>query len=791
MQSNCNPTSIPQDQVDYLSQLLERGCPGRPKGSTSEKKRKYELHVKDIKQKIVLRYVHATKVLKDNILSKKRLYERIHEEEKLLHNLPHDFDFSYKTVLSRISHNLFAGDGYQCPLIDIEQKIIDLIICMSKIKRSLTVSEGLNLVNDLIKDTDIQKRLIKWKMDHKIYRKNFDELGKVGKNWWNNFLSRNKHLLRSKSGKKYGYDRTNFSTYLNFADTYDHIKDILVSDSKIASKFDQPIWMDKCGNVVDKEEDSFGCKVPIHLHRPDMGIVMDEVGCDISQEHDKSKGGQLYMCGKSEEPYQSIATKAKHFTCLGLTLLNGDALMCVIIIQGKKRDVLIESGVDWEKLKDLKELDSIVDGNEYEFFFNHFGQDKLFPGGPVCKFKGVDVPAYIDFSESGGITGTILTNIFRHLDELKIYHQDRSNGFIPFVPLDGHQTRFDLEFLNYINDDDHLWNVTLGVPYGTALWQVGDSSEQNGIFKMLLAEKKAQLFGNRINTMQQKLNIMSSDIVPLVNACWPLAFANVTTNKKAISERGWMPYNRVLLLNELLQATITEEMIVYEKKSNLFGPLLIKKYHKMHYAAIDGNVNMIKSTVQSFGDKSLNFQDGKTAQYVSTTILTESDCQVARQRSQKLKEEGSTLKHRISNLKNKITSTKMTIKLRQYGLKQNIRDHVRSISEAKIEKDTAKQQCKELAYLKNCYKADKVIEKHANEPNACKWKSKSDIITLLRPLKEAGEPAFPKSREAIEALCVLWQNRKRKTTSSDENVLKLFHKWIEDETSSSNKNRGK
>ena len=76
-----------------------------------------------------------------------------------------------------------------------------------------------------------------------------------------------------------------------------------------------------------------------------------------------------------------------------------------------------------------------------------------------------------------------MTDIFSRLDDLKIYDNDRKNGLIPFVLLDGHQSRFDLSFLEYINDDDHLWNVTLGVPYGTALWQVGDSSQQNGKFK--------------------------------------------------------------------------------------------------------------------------------------------------------------------------------------------------------------------------------------------------------------------------------------------------------------------
>ena len=105
-------------------------------------------------------------------------------------------------------------------------------------------------------------------------------------------------------------------------------------------------------------------------------------------------------------------------------------------------------------------------------------------------YKGIEVPAFVTFSEGGGINGSILSEIFIRMDQLHLYDDDRKEGLIPFVLLDGHQSRFDLSFLEYINADEHKWNVCLGVPYGTAVWQVADSSEQNGLFKMLLGEKK-------------------------------------------------------------------------------------------------------------------------------------------------------------------------------------------------------------------------------------------------------------------------------------------------------------
>ena len=208
--------------------------------------------------------------------------------------------------------------------------------------------------------------------------------------------------------------------------------------------------------------------------------------------------------------------------------------------------------------------------DDISFFTDNLGKDKLFPGGPSCFYKGKEVPSFVTFTEGGGMDGFVLTDIFRRLDALKLYNADRKNGLIPFVLLDGHSSRFELEFLQYINDDSHRWNVCIGVPYGTALWQVADSSQQNGMFKMSLTEKKKDLFDNRMNTFQQKLHLLRTDIIPLVNYAFKGAFCNVGSNLKAISERGWSPYNRMLLLDPLIRANMTEDMMDWERRSRFF-----------------------------------------------------------------------------------------------------------------------------------------------------------------------------------------------------------------------------
>ena len=86
----------------------------------------------------------------------------------------------------------------------------------------------MDLINDIIDGTDLQKRLINWKIKHRIYSKNDGDIGKVGLNYWRNFMIRNGHKIRSKNGKKYAVDRSNFTSYLNFKDMYDQIEEVLI-----------------------------------------------------------------------------------------------------------------------------------------------------------------------------------------------------------------------------------------------------------------------------------------------------------------------------------------------------------------------------------------------------------------------------------------------------------------------------------------------------------------------------------------------------------------------------------
>ena len=76
----------------------------------------------------------------------------------------------------------------------------------------------------------------------------------------------------------------------------------------------------------------------------------------------------------------------------------------------------------------------------------NIGSGKYHPGGPSCTYKVKTVPCLLIFSEGGGISGHIITNVFRHLDELKFYDNDRENGIIMSLLVDGHGSCIDLGF---------------------------------------------------------------------------------------------------------------------------------------------------------------------------------------------------------------------------------------------------------------------------------------------------------------------------------------------------------
>jgi len=152
------------------------------------------------------------------------------------------------------------------------------------------------------------------------------------------------------------------------------------------------------------------------------------------------------------------------------------------------------------------------------------------------------------------------------MDDLEFF--DRSLGLNPFLILDGHGSRFELCFLEYINNPETKWHVNIGLPYGTSYWQVGDSSQQNGQFKMALTVLKQALVTMK-NDLQYPFCIEKHEVIKLVKDAWHQSFSKVLTNKTAIAQRGWGPLNRNALLHPEISCTNTASPPVITAQSSL------------------------------------------------------------------------------------------------------------------------------------------------------------------------------------------------------------------------------
>ena len=138
-------------------------------------------------------------------------------------------------------------------------------------------------------------------------------------------------------------------------------------------------------------------------------------------------------------------------------------------------------------------------------------------------------------------------NASKTLDILNVVPRDQDKK--PFLLLDGHGSRLEMPFLQYINTPTDHWVVCIGVPYGTALWQVGDSKEQNGSFNIAINKSKQDLLSYKEEKCMEG-TLIPTYLMPLINKAWNSIFARIDKNKKAIAEREWNPLNFNLLLNE-------------------------------------------------------------------------------------------------------------------------------------------------------------------------------------------------------------------------------------------------
>ena len=151
----------------------------------------------------------------------------------------------------------------------------------------------------------------------------------------------------------------------------------------------------------------------------------------------------------------------------------------------------------------------------------------------VCKFRGKLIPGSMCISPKGPISSKILTEALKYLDHLNVFER-RQYGPTPFGLLDGHESRLQLPFLEYINyqtpDEQSKLMFTLGTTNATYVWQVGDSCHKNGCWKMAMTvEKDALLYFKHIHSFEITY-FDRCDILPLINWAWKKSFSRRDKN---------------------------------------------------------------------------------------------------------------------------------------------------------------------------------------------------------------------------------------------------------------------
>jgi len=501
-------STVSCDSINISSSRSNVG--GRKKGSTKQQKAADDKKKDEVIAQCAFLYHQEREKAKKNRTNVpdgtlKRLV--LEEEEKAGLSIN---SVSLDTIRSRVKRgNLIAYNPAETPPIaEIEPMLCDICIRLGKMGQPLTKATVIELANSLISKTEFQEKLEAAKK-----LRHLDDEGKLGAAWYRGFLSRHQSLLTTRGTVIKDVKRRTWVTRENFENMYENIYETMV-EAGVAEELTKPIQYDE------------GLPTKYRLIHPEYVLFVDETGCNTNQLNDGRVGGELFILPKldSECGAPTGATTDLHYTVLPFVSGTGEAVLCAIIFKSELD--ISEIPINWKTGIDIT-CEDVED------------RAKVMCGGPTCFYQGKTIPCFYGTSPKASITTELLTEMLKYLDRLQVYDRTKCE---PFLLLDGHGSRMMLPFLDYINHPEHKWHVCFGVPYATHLWQVGDASSLNGVFKAELTRAKRNYIKHRSIPKFEP-----TDIVPLTNIAFSKSFAKAENVKKAVEKRGWNPLNYNLL----------------------------------------------------------------------------------------------------------------------------------------------------------------------------------------------------------------------------------------------------
>jgi len=379
-----NMTQLPDEASTALTTLDQgsRNFGGRPKGTTNEAIRHF-----NFKKKLALNWAAVQfEKAKGEGRSKWGIYDSIVQEANKQFNLPPKYMVTKETVRSRLKPQrklMVANTGVVSPMVRMEGYFVDIFLTLGAMRQPSNATEGLQIINSMIKGTVTETEVLEWKKKHLKLECNDCENGPLlGPKYWANFLRRHPQLS-TKHCVRFDSQREAWATYENFAQMYDDVYRGMVK-SGIAIELEEEVWVNKEGKIVSTEEESFGRKTKHILTRPNYLIFVDETGDDTSQKQDGNQGGEKFVVGVKERALLSSSFDGCHWTSLGFTLGDGRPLLCVIIIACSEVDAKTRMGLQpWCELQG-----NLVDNLQE----NSHGPNKYFPYGPSCVIDGKEIP---------------------------------------------------------------------------------------------------------------------------------------------------------------------------------------------------------------------------------------------------------------------------------------------------------------------------------------------------------------------------------------------------------------
>lgn len=253
---------------------------------------------------------------------------------------------------------------------------------------ALTKDQVLGLVNSFIDGTEERENMIKYKSKRKLYC-NFRDTAVVGEGWYQGFMKRHNDKIIRKQGRIKDIKRHTWCVYERFQTMYDSIYSQMVK-SNVAKELENEVLLDKEGNIVDNEEDSFGLPSKYIVTAPHYILFVDETGKNTNMKTDGMVGGQRFVIPRDAVTNTGCLGKTMdiHFTVLCFTAGTGEPVMCAVIF--KSEQDVSKITLSWKMGINIRR-DILTGNTDAETFALNEGEGRAMTGGPKCYFNGVTI----------------------------------------------------------------------------------------------------------------------------------------------------------------------------------------------------------------------------------------------------------------------------------------------------------------------------------------------------------------------------------------------------------------